>query len=256
MAASTILNVAYGPDAAQVMDVYLPVNRSASTTRVIVMIHGGAWNQGDKTDMSQFVDSLHNRLPDFAVININYRLALTTATLFPAQELDVKAALQFIVDHSSQYLISQKIALIGASAGGHLALLQGNKYSSPVRPKAIVSLFGPTDMTDMYNNPTNALVPAGLVAVIGKTPTQDATIYYNSSPINFVTTASPPTIFLHGGMDHLVRYTQSQNMKNLLQTAGINNQFVFYPLNGHGWTGADLTDSFIKIQAFLLANVN
>ena len=256
VSAKTILNVAYGADPAQDMDIYLPAKRSSSATRVIVMIHGGGWNAGDKTDMTEFVDTFKTRLPDFAVININYRLAISATTLFPTQEMDVKAALQFIADHSTEYLISNKIVLVGASAGAHLALLQGNKYSTPIKPKAIVSLFGPTDMTEMYNNPTNPLVRPALVSVIGKTPTQDSSIYANSSPVNFVTTGSPPTIFLHGGMDLLVRASQSVAMKNLLQQAGVITQYVFYPTEGHGWTGAALVDSFNKIQAFILANVN
>ena len=256
IAAKTMLNVSYGSDPLQTMDVYLPANRSSATTRVIVMIHGGAWNAGDKGDMTPFVDSFNRRLPDYAVININYRLALNAATLFPTQELDVKAAMQYLFNHTSEYLISQKIVLLGASAGAHLALLQGNKYSAPFRPKAIVSLFGPTDMADMYNNPANPLVPAGIIQVIGKTPTQDPLLYTNSSPVNFVTNASPPTILLHGGADPLVRYQQSVTMKNLLVNAGVINQYVFYPTEGHGWTGANLVDSFNKIQAFLTANVN
>ena len=256
IAAKTMLNVSYGSDPLQTMDVYLPANRSSATTRVIVMIHGGAWNAGDKGDMTPFVDSFNRRLPDYAVININYRLALNAATLFPTQELDVKAAMQYLFNHTSEYLISQKIVLLGASAGAHLALLQGNKYSAPFRPKAIVSLFGPTDMADMYNNPANPLVPAGIIQVIGKTPTQDPLLYSNSSPVNFVTNASPPTILLHGGADPLVRYQQSVTMKNLLVNAGVINQYVFYPTEGHGWTGANLVDSFNKIQAFLTANVN
>ena len=256
LAAKTMINVAYGADPTQNMDVYLPANRTATSTRVIVMIHGGGWNAGDKTDMTEFVDSFKSRLPDFAVININYRLALNSTTLFPTQEMDVKAALQYIINHSAEYVISQKLVLVGASAGAHLALLQGNKYSTPIRPKAIVSLFGPTDMADMYNNPTNPLVSAGIVSVIGKTPTQDPLIYSNSSPVNFVTSASPPTILLHGGVDPLVKASQSFTMKNLLQSAGVINQYVFYPTEGHGWVGANLKDSFNKIQAFILANVN
>ena len=254
--AKTMLNVAYGADPLQTMDIYLPAGRSTTTTRVIVMIHGGGWNGGDKADMTQFVDSFHNRLPDFAVINLNYRLALNSSTLFPTQELDVKAAMQFIVNHTAEYLVSQKWVLVGASAGAHLALLQGNKYATPLRPKAIVSLFGISDMADMYNNPTSPLIPPGILQVIGKTPSQDPLIYANSSPVNFVTSASPPTILLHGGVDPLVKASQSVTMKNLLQAAGVINQYVFYPTEGHGWVGANLVDSFNKIQAFILANVN
>src|SRR6187431_471921 len=119
----TMLNVSYGTNAQQKMDVYLPANRSATTTKVIIMIHGGGWNTGDKADFNEYVDSLKKREPSYAIFNINYRLA-NTPDLFPAQEQDVKAAIEFINSKRQEYLVSDKFALIGASAGAHLALLQ------------------------------------------------------------------------------------------------------------------------------------
>ena len=256
VSAKTILNVSYGSDASQNMDVYLPANRTTSSTKVIVMIHGGGWNTGDKTDLTEYVDSLKRRMPDYAIFNINYRLAVSSTTLFPTQENDVKAALQFIVNNSNDYIISQKFVFIGVSAGAHLALLQGYKYTSPVKPKVIVDFFGPNDLIDMYNNPTNPLVSPALASVVGKTPTQDSLLYANSSPINFVSSTSPPTIILHGGLDPLVKPSQAVALKAKLQAAGVVNQYVFYPTEGHGWYGANLIDSFDKIQAFIAANVN
>ena len=53
--------------------------------------------------------------------NLNYRLAVNKSTVFPAQENDIKAAVQNIIDQSSSYLISNKIVIMGVSAGAHLA---------------------------------------------------------------------------------------------------------------------------------------
>lgn len=251
----TMLNISYGSSPEQTMDIYLPENRSSSSTKYLIIIHGGGWNGGDKTDMTQYADTMRKRLPDYAVFNINYRLALGS-NLFPAQENDVKSAVQFIINNSAGYGISQKYALLGASAGAHLALLQGYKYTSQPNPKAIVSFFGPTDLIDMYNHPANPYVPGGLVSVIGKTPTQDSLLYANSSPINFVKSTSAPTIFLQGGADPLVSPTQATMLKTKIDAAGVVNQYVFYPGEGHGWFGANLYDSFNKIEAFLKANVN
>ncbi len=136
-AAQTLPNVAYGTDAAQKMDVYLPANRTIASTKVMVMIHGGGWSTGDKIDFASFIDTMKRRLPDYAIFNINYRLSTGTANLFPTQENDVKAALQFIFNKSAEYLISDKYVLIGASAGAHLAMLQGYKYTTPVKPKYV-----------------------------------------------------------------------------------------------------------------------
>ena len=147
--------------------------------------------------------------------------------------------------------------MLGASAGGHLSLLQAYKYSSPVKIKAVVDFFGPVDLVDMYNNPASIFAPpAALAAVVGATPTTNLTLYQQSSPINFVTAQSPPTIILQGGVDPLVSPSQSVALKTKLLAMGVINQYVFYPTESHGWTGANLTDSFDKIAVFLIANVN
>ena len=92
--AKTLLNVSYGSNASQAMDIYLPANRSTTSTKVIVLIHGGGWTTGDKNDplFLPTVDTLKRRLPGYAIFNINYRLSATPYFLFPTQEMDVKAA--------------------------------------------------------------------------------------------------------------------------------------------------------------------
>ncbi len=254
VAAKTMLNVSYGTSTEQNMDIYLPSNRNSSTTKALIIIHGGGWNAGDKSDMTQFADSMIKRLPDYAVFNINYRLA-KGSNLFPTQENDVKFAIQFIINNLTEYAVSDKLVLLGASAGGHLALLQGYKYASQINPKAIISFFGPTDLIDMYNKPLNAFIPPALVSVIGKTPIQDSLLYANSSPINFVSNTSSPTLLLHGGLDPLVRVSQSTTLRDKLASKLVISQYVFYSNEGHGWSGNNLVDSFNKIEAFLKANV-
>lgn len=251
----TMLNVSYGTNAQQKMDVYLPANRSATTTKVIIMIHGGGWNTGDKADFNEYVDSLKKREPSYAIFNINYRLA-NSPDLFPAQEQDVKAAVEFIYNKRQEYKISDKFVLVGASAGAHLALLQGYKYSTPVKPKAIIDFFGPTDLVALYNNPPNPLVQPILLSVTGGTPATNNTLYTQSSPINFVSSQSPPTMILHGGIDIVVSPSQSVSLDTKLSISGVTHQYAFYPTEGHGWVGANLTDSFNKIQAFLAAYVD
>lgn len=256
IAASTQLNVAYGTHPLQKMDIYLPANRNITSTKVIILIHGGAWTIGDKNDYSLVLDTLKKRMPDYAIFNINYRLLTLPTNTFPTQEIDTKAAVDFIYGNRGTYLVSDKFVLLGASAGGHLALLQGYKYTSPVKIKAIVDYFGPTDMVDMYNNP-GAYSQLSLVSLLNGTPTSNPTLYQSSSPINFAVASSCPTIILQGGLDPLVNATtQSLALKTKLTTLGVINEYVFYPLGGHGdWDIPTNTDAFNKIQAFLTANV-
>jgi acetyl esterase/lipase len=250
----TILNVSYGTDSLQKMDVYLPGVRSADTTKAIIMIHGGAWTSGDKTDFTSYVPSIKKRLPAYAVFNVNYRLATTTGNSFPAQENDINNAVNFIISKASAYKISSsKIILLGASSGAQMALLQAYKYSTP-KIKAVVDLFGPTDMIALYNNYTG-FTQYALGLIVGGTPASNPTAYSQSSPLNYVSAQSPPTIIFHGGMDDVVPVVQSTNLKNKLQSFNISTRMFLYPNEGHGWFGAPLEDSFDKIAAFLLTNV-
>ncbi len=257
--AQTSLNVSYGSDNAQKMDIYLPANRSTTTTKVIIMIHGGGWTGGDKSDFTSFVDTLKRRLPGYAIFNINYRLSANPNNIFPTQELDVKSAVDYIYSKSSEYKISGKHILMGASAGAHLAMLQGYKYNVPVKAKAVVSFFGPSDLEDMYNNPVggNPLFSLVVAGAVGATPVQNPALYASSSPVNFISNSTAmPTILLHGGLDPLVSPSQSAFVETKLNNAGITNQYVYYPTGGHGdWDAATYTDAFNKIQSFIETNV-
>ena len=169
--------------------------------------------------------------------------------------MDIKQAIEFIYNKTGEYAVSKNFALLGASAGGHLALLQAYKYESPVKIKAVVDFFGPTDLIALYNISPNPLIKPLLESITGGTPVTRADVYEQASPIKFVTTQAPPTLILQGGMDPVVDASQSVLLKDKLQQLGVTHQYVFYPMEGHGWTGANLTDSFEKIEAFLKAHM-
>ena len=167
VAAKTMMNVPYGDSAKQKMDIYLPEGRREDSTKIMILIHGGAWAGGDKTDFDIYLDTLKRLLPDYAFFNINYRLSAgDTINKFPTQETDVRFAVNHILGKASDYQVSKKVVLLGASAGGHLAMLQGYKDTISTRVKAIVSLFGPSDLIDMYNNPASSWAPPSAIAAI------------------------------------------------------------------------------------------
>jgi len=250
------LNIQYGSDPKQAMDIYLPAGRTIAETPFIVLIHGGGWSSGDRADFRSIVDTIKSRLPGYAIFNISYRLAVNGQNLFPTQENDVKAALEFIFSKQAEYKISNRFALIGASAGGHLALLQAYKQSSPFKAKAVVSFFGPTDLVSFYNNPPSLLVPLLLQSVIGFTPSNNLSLYQSSSPINYALQQSPPTLLIHGGADQVVPSSQSVLLKDKLVGLNVPHQFVFYPNGGHGdWDAATYKDAFEQLQAFLQQHI-
>ena len=98
VAPKTILNVPYGDNAMQKMDIYLPAGRRDDSTKVMILIHGGAWASGDKVDFNSYIDTLKRLLPDYAFFNINYRLSAgDTINKFPTQETDVRFAVNHIL---------------------------------------------------------------------------------------------------------------------------------------------------------------
>jgi len=248
--AETNFNVAYGVDSMQRMDIYLPANRSDKTTKSIVLIHGGGWNAGSKNDFASQIDTLQKRFPDFAIFNIDYRLA-TSSTIFPTQENDVKSAIDFIAANATTYGVNKnEMALLGVSAGAHLALLQAYKYDN-VKIKAVIDFFGPTDLTAMYNKPWHSMIPYLLQMLTGTTPSANPKVYQQSSPAYFVNAQTAPTLILQGGSDQIVNPSQSRLLKEKLEKAGVEHELVIYPRERHGWQGANLRDSFDRIEAFL-----
>lgn len=252
--AEILRNVSYGTNAKQTLDLYLPADRSAANTKLLILIHGGGWTEGDKLDFNSGVAELQKRIPELAIANLNYRLASNGTNLFPAQEEDVKTAIAFLMNGSDNYKFSKTHAILGASAGAHLSLLQSYKYPNADN-KAVISLFAPTELTALYNSPINPLIPVLLLSVTGATPASNPTLYANSSPITFITSSSTPTQIFQGGTDIVVDPAQAILLHNALNAKAVPNEYIFYPGEGHGWTGANLIDTFNKVEAFLRARL-
>ncbi|MFT3751183.1 MAG: alpha/beta hydrolase [Agriterribacter sp.] len=243
-----IADTAYGSDAQQKMDIYLPAGRTR-TTKTIVLIHGGGWTEGSKSDLTAAIPELQKQFPGYAFININYRLAKDGTNLFPSQENDTKSAIGSYLQNTDSFVVSKDIVLAGFSAGAHLALLHAYKNDPDKNVKAVVDFFGPTQLSTLWN--LNILYQLLLYNVTGKTYDQDPAIYKNSSPANFVSAQSPPTLILQGDADPTVPPSQSILLSDSLAKYNAEHQLVMYAGEGHGWTGSNLLDSYEKIKSFL-----
>ncbi len=245
-----IKDVSYGESNQQKMDIYLPDDRTTASTKTVVFIHGGGWVEGDKSDMNPYVDTLRKLMPGFAVVNLNYRLAYNNSVnLFPTQENDVKSAIEYYLNRTDEYKVSDELVLLGASAGGHLAMLHAYKNDPDGHVRAVVDFFGPFDLVSLWNyGIVQQLILYGATGVF---PVDNPSLYASSSPSEHITATSPPTIALQGGADPLVPPSQTSQLIAALDAAGVINQLVYYPVEGHGWTGANMVDSFRKIVTFI-----
>ncbi|MDE3124686.1 MAG: alpha/beta hydrolase [Bacteroidota bacterium] len=252
LAAETLRNIAYGNDPLQNMDVYLPAGRDTTHTKLLILIHGGAWTSGDKSDFDTAIQMLQSGLPNFAICNFNYRLAnLQGSNLWPTQLTDINNAYQYLQLQQSKFGINtNQTAVFGASAGAQLALLFAYTHSNKV--KAVIDLFGPTDLAALYYHAPNPLYPTLLSVFLNGTPTSNLSAYISASPLYLVNkTALPPTIIFHGTADDVVPISQSDSLNNRLQNYSITHQFIQYAGEGHGWTGQNLLDTYFKSIQFL-----
>lgn len=247
IAYSEFLNVSYGNDNQQVYDIYLPENRT-SETKVIILMHGGGWTSGDKEDMNGFKDLIREQLPNYAIVNINYRLADTSNEAYPMQINDITSIINDLKANSSAYVISESFGFIGVSAGAHLSLLWSYAFDTENNIEMACSIVGPTNFTDpSYLNNSNPEIQEALETYGINT----TTAYLEEiSPYHQATTIAPPTILFYGGLDPLVPTSQGTALDAKLTELGIVHQFTLYPSEGHGWVGPNLFDTWNKLKAF------
>ena len=249
--AETLMNVSYGTDGEQKIDIYLPEGRN-DNTKVVLLLHGGSWISGDKTDISSIVPIIQLQFPDYAIVNVNYRLATQNSPAFPKQIDDIKSVIQYL--ENNNYHISNDYAFIGFSAGAHLSMLYGYAYDTDHDVKAICDVVGPADFTDpeYTSHPLYASASQALIGTATPTQQQIETV----SPVAHITAQSPPTISFYGGQDYLVPASQGPILKSNLDAAGVSNEFNFYPNGGHGdWDDATYQEVYGKIAQFLTTHL-
>lgn len=252
LSAINLFNMAYGDDEAQTLDIYLPANRSGSFTKVLVLIHGGGWVQGDKNDMRDYIPLLQRNHPDHAIVNLNYRLAIPNVrAAFPNQFLDLQLALKFLTGAAATLEIKPEFGLIGVSAGGHLALQFDSVYDDRDMVKMVCSIVGPSNFKDPYyfNNPNFNLAFGYL---IDKREYQGVTDLARAvSPAYLINEKSSPTILFYGKDDELVPVSNGIFLKERLQARGIAHKLTIFN-GGHGdWTEQANKDLQRQLKEFI-----
>ena len=248
--AYTYYDYAYGNEARQRFDLVLPENKSGQTG-LVLYIHGGAWIQGNKDgyrDTLTYAASL-----GYAAGAINYRYLSDTVHM-DGLMADVAAALGKMKELAAgQGMQLDKVLLAGSSAGAHMSLLYAYRYaaSSPVRPAAVVSFCGPTDLCDPAFIEQNELGDtAGIIGLMNQLcgVTISEADYYNHtgqydqwiealraySPLTYVNAQTVPTVLGHGRKDTVVPFSNAEALNAALETNGVTHVFVEFPNSGHG----------------------
>lgn len=270
-------DVVYGrkDGTALTMDVFTP-KENANGKGVIMVMSGGWVSNHDGIEgvvrNGFFTTLLQRGYTIFAVVHgSNPRYTI------PEVLQDMHRAVRFIRYHAKDYGIDpDAIGIMGASAGGHLSLMQGTagnggnaKAVDPVdrvssRVQAVGCFFPPTDFLNYGKPGANAIGegvlhdfksafafremrPRGSQRVFAPIVDQAEVIRIGKeiSPINHVSSDDPPTLIIHGDADFLVPIQQAEIFLAKLKSAGVDTKLITKPKAGHGW--ANLNKDFDSI---------
>ena len=264
--APTYKDLAYASSSdAQKLDLYIPSTGSGPFP-VVLMVHGGGFMFGDKSDGAGLTGVDQLLAAGYAVASINYRLSAEAK--YPAQIYDAKAAVRFLRENAAKYnLDPEKFGAWGASAGGNLVSLLGTTcnvaelegdlgnpdQSSCVQ--AVVDWFGPIDFLKMdeqfagtscgqthnaANSPESKLVGAEIQTV--------PDIVATTNPMNYIDASDAPFLVENGTADCNIPPIQNKNFADALSAAIGADKVTYVSLEGAGHGGSQFeTEENVKL---------
>ncbi len=224
----------------QALDLYLPFPVTSTARPALVLVHGGGWMFGDKSDFADWGRYFAAR--GYVCASVDYRL--TPTHIWPAQLDDVQASVRWLRRHAVALSLSpERIGTVGGSAGGHLALFLGARetlndfdpdlrgYSSRVR--AVVDIYGPTDIGDLTEFRRDLWVL--VFALMGQPWSRQSLVYRAASPITFVTPDDAATLVFQGALDDVVPPSQSRRLVDRMRASGVPVEYFEFADQGHGF---------------------
>ena len=237
------------------LDVYKP--RSVKKNPVLVYFHGGGWVSNTRHSATlRLIPFLQK---GFTVVNVSYRKIDQAQA--PAAVVDASCSLRWLALNAERFGFDlDKVVLSGNSAGGHLAMMaaysnRSGLFDGPcwngVGPKiaAVVNWYGISDVEAML---ADGLEPhAYAIQWIGNAPDTHA-LAKRVSPIHYVSSASSPTISIHGTKDAVVSYQQSFKLHEQLAKAKVTQQLVTITEKGHGeFDAQEYAHAYDRVWDFL-----
>jgi acetyl esterase/lipase len=225
------------------LDLFMP--ESGTAAPLIVWVHGGAWENGNKSAMP--LAPIIER--GFAVASLDFSPA--SKAPFPGQVHEIKAAVRFLRAEAKRYgYDASKIAIAGASSGAHLAAVVGTSNglaqlegslgdhadeSSDVQ--AILSYFAATNLTTILAQSTPfglGIREPALKRLLGAAPKDAEPLAKLASPVFQVDRTDPPLLLFHGDQDPQMPINQSHELEGAYAQLGLDAELVVVHGAAHG----------------------
>jgi acetyl esterase/lipase len=244
------------------MDVFAP-KKDANGAAAVFVVSGGWFSSHDFLDAAGpgFINELSNR--GYTVFGVVH--GSQPKFTIPEVLQDMNRSVRYIRQHAADYHVDpNRVGIYGASAGGHLSLMQGlagdagdpgakdpvDRQSS--RVQAVACFYPPTDFLN-YGKEGEIALGRGVLKDF-KAPfdfrefDKDRKAFVTVtdepklleigrkiSPITHATADDPPTLIIHGDADKLVPIQQAQILVDKLKAAGVEAKLVTKPGAQHGW---------------------
>lgn len=206
MAADSHIRIAYGKEPQQFADLSLPTDLERSAP-VVVLIHGGFWRTPyDLTLMEPLAADLVVR--GYAVWNLEYRRIGDDGGAWPGTLVDVATGIDALADVAVTHALDlDRVAFVGHSAGGHLALWSAGRSALPAeapgsRPAVTPMVaIGQGAVVDLVTGSQTGLGNGAVVELLGGSSSEFPDRYEWATP---AFGAGPELVSVVGTLDDIV----------------------------------------------------
>ncbi|MDV4151080.1 alpha/beta hydrolase [Clostridium sp. AL.422] len=248
------------------LDIFHAKKELKNGSPVIIYVHGGSWVYGDKeipNAISPLLDAFRDE--GYVIISTSYEL-MRGEEIFNKQISDVKDTIRWVHKNKDEYNFNEnKIGIIGASSGAHLALMAAYSDNDdfiddeilkeyPSKVKYLIDFFGPTDLNTLDMNNVNWDLEQ-IINSVGENKEETLNKY---SPINYVDKNEPNTLIIHSKKDVMVPYENAEILyEELLNN---KNKVNIIPLEGatHDFSEFDMEEIIsvgTKMLEFIVRNM-
>ena len=220
------------PERSGQLGIAIPENAQGSLP-VVVCIHGGGWAMGDKDQMAWM--AIRYAQQGYIGVTLSYRL--NHEAPIPACIFDVKEAIRYLKHISSDiHADPERIAVLGYSAGAHLALMIGlspnaSEFKSDAYSRqdssvdCVVAISAPADLEERFKS-------QGRLGFLVENKSADANFIRTISPLAWMDRQQVPVLMLHGDQDRIVPSYNYENFAAKCDDLSINNFELYVSESG------------------------
>jgi acetyl esterase/lipase len=192
------------------LEAFYPTEKSNAPLPAILIIHGGGWRSGNRAQHYP----LAQKLASLGYVCFTPEYRLSTEALFPAAIYDIKAAIRWVKQNAEKYNIDpSKIVAMGFSAGGELSAFMGTTGNMPLfegencceNVSTNVSAVVDIDGTLSFVHPDcregdDSKRTSAATYWFGYSKKENMKLWEAASPLSYVSSATPPTLFLNSAV--------------------------------------------------------